>query len=71
MKTFNFSIHADLTLDVDMIWPDGDAPEDPTVDDVLAVIKACGGKDDILNDWDLLRDVDLTISDGKDSKDAT
>ena len=69
-KVFNFSIQADINLTVEQIWPDGDAPENPTVDDVLAVIKHNGGKDRILRDWSLMDDLDLTVSDGKDRKDA-
>lgn len=66
--TFHFSISAEISLDVDQIWPDGDAPENPTVDDVLAVIKACGGKRRVIQDWDLDDDLDLTVSDAKTSK---
>lgn len=69
-KGFNFSISADIWLEVKDIWPDGDAPENPTVADVLEVIKKCGGKRDVLTDWSLLDDLDLTVSDDKDSKDV-
>ncbi len=67
-KVFHFSLSADVDLEIDQIWPDGDAPENPTVDDVLKVIAACGGAHEILRDWDLDQDLDLTISDEKESK---
>lgn len=35
--TFTLSISIDATLGWDEIWPDGDAPENPTCDDVRAV----------------------------------
>lgn len=65
--TFHFSISAEVSLETDQIWPDGDAPLIPTVDDVLAVIKACGGKR-VIQDWNLAEDLDLTVSDDKTSK---
>lgn len=36
-KKFRFCLHVDSTLTVDQIWPDGDAPENPTVEDVARV----------------------------------
>lgn len=67
---FHFSISCDVSLEVKDIWPDGNAPENPTVDDVLAVIKKDGGARRILDDWSLLEDLSLTVSDGKTSKDV-
>jgi len=67
-KSFGFSISAELSLDVEEIWPDGDWPEDPTVDDVPKVIAQCGGKMRILHDWDLDSDLDLTVSDEKEAR---
>ncbi len=69
-KSFGFSISAELSLDVEEIWPDGDWPENPTVDDVLKVIAQCGGKYRVLSDWDLANDLDLMVSDDKSAKDV-
>lgn len=33
-KQFSISIESDATFFVEEIWPDGDAPENPTADDV-------------------------------------
>lgn len=54
MKTFTLSLHIDATLSVDEIWPDGDAPDNPTASDVEDVIDDCGGWSKILDDWNLL-----------------
>lgn len=40
-------------LKLEQIWPDGGAPENPTEDDVLAVIEDCGGFMRILDEWGL------------------
>lgn len=58
---FNFQIEASLYLSVDEIWPDGDAPENPTADDVAQVIEQCGGLRAVIRDWDLDQHVSLTI----------
>ena len=62
-KVFCFSISGEAALAVEDIWPDGDAPENPTLDDVLKVITGCGGRLRVLEDWDLLDDLDLDVSD--------
>jgi hypothetical protein len=67
-KTFRFAVSAEIHLEVDDIWPDGDAPENPAVADVLAVIAKDGGKKHVLSEWDLVRDLDLEVSDDKDAR---
>lgn len=67
---FHFSISYDVSYSVEEIWPDGDAPENPTLDDVMKVIEKCGGKRRILDDWSMVNDLDLEVSDGKTSKDV-
>lgn len=37
MKSFTIEIHMEESLTVDEIWPDGDAPENPTAEDVKKV----------------------------------
>lgn len=60
-KTFEFHISTTKYLDVDEIWPDGDAPENPTREDVIAVIKQCGGPKNVIPDWDLNYDLVLEV----------
>ncbi len=49
-------------LTVEQVWPDGDAPDNPTADDVAAVIKQCGGLRRVLDDWNLDRYLVITVS---------
>ena len=73
--TFTLSIQIDATLDYDEIWPDGDAPEKPTVDDVKEALLGPGWRDirdhhyisDKLADWDIRPQLgDLTITDDRE-----
>jgi hypothetical protein len=41
-KAFTLSITGSVTLTVEQIWPDGDAPENPTVEDVRARVESWG-----------------------------
>lgn len=43
------------------MWPDGDAPENPTAEDVADVIRRCGGLRSVVSDWDLLYDARVTV----------
>lgn len=56
MATFHVRFDADWTLDVEDIWPDGDAPANPTAEDVRRVIMECGGILRVMRDWDLVTD---------------
>lgn len=60
-RVFVFEANCYQTLTVSELWPDGDAPENPTTADVLALVKKCGGAKQILDDWDLLYDIDLYV----------
>ena len=53
-KVFSVRIDGDYTLSVDDVWPDGDAPKNPTTEDVIAVMKSdqvC--TIDLITLWDL------------------
>lgn len=52
-------------LSVDEIWPDGNAPENPTRDDVIAVMQQSGSVARLCRDWSL--EVEGLEVDGKDS----
>lgn len=58
---FNFSFSADVWLDLEQIWPDGDAPENPTAEDVAKVVEEAGGVHGVLRDWSLDDHLDLMI----------
>lgn len=64
-KTISINYDLDFSFDVDEIWPDGDAPDNPTEDDVWEVIRECGGVAKILADWDLddcITEHDVSVS---------
>lgn len=48
----SYNIEAQFT--VDELWPDGDAPEHPTVEDVHRLIEECGGLERVIDEWDLI-----------------
>lgn len=50
-----------VQLDVEDIWPDGDAPENPTATDVVAVMRRQGGPIDVVKDWNLGDDLRLGV----------
>ena len=50
---FYVTISADFELSVEDVWPDGDAPENPTADDVAQVMRDGGSCRTVLRDWNL------------------
>lgn len=56
MKRFRISITCEVELDLDDLWPDGDAPDNPTEQDVRRLIDRDGGPIRILDDWNLWDD---------------
>lgn len=60
---FLVSMEADCYLAVEDIWPDGDAPENPTPADVKAVMEKCGRKVRVLDEWELLHDLKVEVCD--------
>lgn len=59
-KKFTISIQGEHTLDLSEIWPDGDAPENPTSEDVVQAIEdSCSNVADLISDWNLDCEVDV------------
>lgn len=52
-KTFRVEIDGMVDLTVEEVWPDGDAPENPTVGDVAKRIRNYGSPDRVIRDWNL------------------
>ena len=52
-KQFRITYTIDVTLSENDIWPDGDAPENPTAEQVAALIRKEGGFPSVLVDWNL------------------
>lgn len=55
-KMFTIILAGDHPLTVEEIWPDGDAPENPTEADVAEVLKKYSLAD-LIGDWDCGCDV--------------
>lgn len=58
-KVFNLSL-GEVQLSVSDIWPDGDAPENPTPQDVADLIAKCGGVRAVLSEWNLIDEIVVT-----------
>ena len=43
----------DVELDLEQLWPDGDAPENPTPADVYALVQKDGGFYSAIRSWNL------------------
>jgi hypothetical protein len=52
-KTFLIEWGGEACLTVDEIWPDKNAPENPTVEDVIAVMRREGSLSRLLSNWNL------------------
>jgi hypothetical protein len=55
------SVEIDDSLSGEEFWPEG-IPENPTLADVIAAIKKAGGPRDILQDWNLLDNLWLSVA---------
>lgn len=52
-KRFEIMYEVSAELSVEELWPDGDAPANPTEADVYRLIKSSGGFVRVLRDWNL------------------
>lgn len=60
-QTFSLHIDIDETFTIEEIWPDGDAPVDPTVDDVKRALFGERAVEHDLTVGDKLRDLGLEV----------
>lgn len=60
-KKFTINIECSVDMDLDELWPDGDAPENPTAKDVENLIEKSGGPVGIIDDWNLRDDFLLFV----------
>ena len=65
MKTFKVKISIDTSFTIDELWPDGDAPKNPTAKDVVNLINECGGVKTIIDDWNLDSFIECLVHDGE------
>lgn len=61
-----FSVYVDGIFDlrVEDIWPDGNAPENPTAEDAAEVMRRCGSWNLVLGDWCLQPRVEVSAGSG-------
>lgn len=60
MKKFKIVITSDNDLAIDELWPDGNAPENPTVEDVHYLISTLTfSPASLICDWNLDYDLDI------------
>lgn len=63
---FSFAFEGEVELSTSDIWPDGDAPPNPTAQDVVERIQARWRRmDGFLRDWNLADDVHLYVNSEK------
>ncbi len=52
-RTFLIQVTGAVRLTKSQLWPDGDGPENPTVEDVEELIEESGGISCVIRDWGL------------------
>ena len=62
MTVFHLSIEGRFALGVDEIWPDGDAPADPTPLDVARAMERSGTMRSVLREWGFLDDITIDVT---------
>lgn len=62
MTYFYFEWGGSESLSIDQVWPDGDAPDNPTVDDVIEALRSRGDfMESIAQDWNFdMQDIEVT-----------
>ena len=57
---FEFGFEGSVFLTIKEIWPDGDWPDNPTVDDVVKIVDNIP-KSRLLDDWEMIDYVDIYV----------
>jgi hypothetical protein len=47
-------VFPECSLSVNNIWPDKDAPDNPTAADVVEQMRKCGSATSVIKEWNLL-----------------
>lgn len=61
---FTITLDGSWMLDVRDVWPDGDAPDNPTPFDVLEAMRETGALLTVIREWNLHPDMVISSSDG-------
>jgi len=62
-KLFLITFSGGVSLSTKAVWPDGDAPKNPTDADVAATMRGYGTKWHTLHEWNLTDDVQVSVGD--------
>ena len=54
IKLFIISYEMETELDTHQLWPDGDAPDNPSCEDVRSLIEEHGGIVRVIKAWNLV-----------------
>ena len=68
-KTFTIYYIGETTLSLNAIWPDGNAPKNPTAQDVLDRMQEEGSKIQMLDSWNMQDDILVTVEMDDDPSD--
>lgn len=60
--TITITYEGTVDLKVSDVWPDGDAPDVITADDVVLVMEQSGRKERVLSDWLLLDELEVQVA---------
>ncbi len=66
---FGVEMFGSLTLTAEEIWPDGDAPINPTTEDVAQRMRDFG-KTSLMNDWMLADYLSISVTDNESKNEA-
>jgi len=62
-KPFTLTVHTEIQLSVDDVWPDGDAPRNPTFVEVMELLKnECVSRGKVISEWGLEEHTTVTVS---------
>lgn len=60
---FKVQFDGSVEMTVDEVWPDGDAPENPTAKDVAIKMRRTGTVASLLSEWNLDSYLDVYVDD--------
>lgn len=61
MKNFCVEVEGLMNMDVNELWPNGDAPKNPTAADVVKVVEENGSLYRFVQDWGVLDVLEVSV----------
>ncbi len=59
---FSINLSCDVVLSISDLWPEGNAPDHPTVADVVELVRKDGGLRHIIRAWNLDDEIEMEIA---------